>query len=408
MPAKRRAAYGDGAKPYQRADGLWVARIEHGWTVTGKRRRIQVSAKTEAECKRRLKEKRRELAGNKRPATGRARATVKTWADEWLPIYRGEVKPTVYRTNASLVRRWIVPELGHILLAELMPHDVRTMHRAILRAGRSSTTARNAHVLLLRMLRAARIDGHDVPANIDDMKAPSEAVNDRDAIPVADLKRILTIAQQRGDYARWCASLLNGTRRGETLGLTWDCVDLQRGTIDISWQLQALPYADKRDRGKGFVIPPKYEARHLTGALHLLRPKTTKGRRVLPLVPWLRGELLAYRETWPENPWGLVWTETVRGRVVPRRLNQDRLAWHALQEAAGVAHPSGRPYHLHEARHATATILMEHGVDERVRMAIMGHSTIVTTRGYQHVSQDLAAAALAGVADLIRPDAIEG
>ena len=399
MPPKKRSPYGSGTKPAQRKDGLWVARIEAGYTTRGTRRRIVVSAKTEAECKRRLKAKQRELANRKAPAAGRARATVKTWTDEWLPIYQGEVKPTVYRTNASLVRRWIVPELGHIRLTDLMPYDIRAMHRAMISAGRSSTTAMHAHTLLMRMLRAARIDGHDVAENVFDMNAPQQAISDRDAIPVDGLKRILAVARDGDDFARWVASMLNGTRRGETLGLTWECVDLQRLTLDISWQLQNLPYADKRDRSKGFVIPPKYEARHLTGAVHLLRPKSVKSRRMLPLVPWLHGELLALRETWQDNPWDLIWSEqNGRGQVIPRRLNQDRLAWHALQEAAKVAHPAGRPYHLHEARHATATILLEEGVDEHVRMMIMGHSSIDTTRGYQHVSQDLARHALGMVA----------
>ena len=45
---------------------------------------------------------------------------------------------------------------------------------------------------------------------------------------------------------------------------------------------------------------------------------------------------------------------------------------------------------LHAARHTTATLLLEQGVDAEVIKQILGHSQIVTTRGYQHVSLELA------------------
>lgn len=49
---------------------------------------------------------------------------------------------------------------------------------------------------------------------------------------------------------------------------------------------------------------------------------------------------------------------------------------------------------LHEARHTTATLLLSVGVDPEIIKAIMGHSKIVTTQGYQHVSQEMMRAAL--------------
>ena len=401
MAGGSRAAYGQGAKPYRRADGLWVARIEGGYTDTGTRKRITVSAKTEAECKRRLKERQREIAlRNGRVTTAKkARTTVKAWADEWLPIYRTEVKPTVYATNSSLVRRWIVPTIGAQRLADLTPAHVRSVHRAIRGAGRSSTTANHASVLLMRMLRAAVLDGYDVPTNLFQVTHPALAVNDREAIPTADARRLLQVAREHGDHTRWLAAILNGLRRGEALGLTWECIDFDRHIVDVSWQLQRLPYADKANRAAGFLIPDGYEARHLHLAMHLVRPKTTRSRRVIPLVPWLHGELVAARASWTPNPWGLVWAGVDRrGEHTPRRFRDDLDEWEALQHRAGVSHPAGRPYHLHEARNTTATLLLEEGVDEAVITQILGHSSIVTSRGYMTVSTDLSMIALEKVA----------
>jgi mRNA-degrading endonuclease toxin of MazEF toxin-antitoxin module len=77
---------------------------------------------------------------------------------------------------------------------------------------------------------------------------------------------------------------------------------------------------------------------------------------------------------------------------------QAGLRGRSLQDAAEVRHPEGRHYMLHEARHTTATLLLEAGVSEAVIIAIMGHSSIAVTRGYQHVSQTLARKAMDDVA----------
>ena len=58
--------------------------------------------------------------------------------------------------------------------------------------------------------------------------------------------------------------------------------------------------------------------------------------------------------------------------------------------------PAGTPKTptTHFARHTTATVLMELGVDAKVIGEILGHVYERTTRGYQHVSSAAARAAL--------------
>ena len=408
-----RSPYGSGTKPAQRKDGLWVARVEAGWTPEGKRRRIAVSAKTRAECARRLKEVQRRIASEGVPAVGHGRATVKSWSDEWLPRHAEHARPKYFTTDAGHVRKWIVPVLGHRRLADLTAGDLRKLRDAITAPdppkypnGRSTTTARAVHALLLRMLKAAMVEGHRVDQRLLLVRMPSKRASDRGALTVPDALAVLEAASRRDDAPRWVAALLQGMRQGEVLGLTWDAVDLDAGTLDVSWQLQPLPYRDKSDHSKGFRVPDGFEARRLTGALHLTRPKTAAGRRTIPLVPWVHASLVAARQSWEPNPWGLVWTSP---SGLPIRAEDDRRAWHTLLQEAKVHHPSGRQYHLHEARHTVVSVLLALGVDRSVIQSIVGQSRLV--EAYVHVDprqQRAALEALAARLGLDAPHALEG
>jgi integrase len=373
-------------------DGRWRGSLEAGYTATGGRRRVSVIAATEAECKRRLQAKRKEL--DMEDGLTSTRLTVKGWADEWLPEYTRRVRPGTAGTDTSIVRKWIIPAIGHRRLDQLTPADARKVTTAIRSAGRSSTTQGYAIAVLKRMLKAAIQDGHRVPPPILGVSRPADAVHDRDAIPVKQAARLLQAADQAQGGVRWWLALTEGLRQAEALGLTWDAVELEAATVEVEWQLQALTYADRAaDR---FRVPDGYETRRLAGAFHLVRPKSRAGFRVVPLLDPVVERLKAWREVAPVSPHGLVFPRAVRstrlGPGAPRAATADRDEWRALQEGAGVQHPSGRRYVVHEARHTTATFLLAAGVDPGVVTMIMGHSSIATTRGYQHV--DLAQARL--------------
>lgn len=396
---RRRRQYGTGAV-YQRKDGRWMGVIEAGWNANGTRRRITVSAKTETAAKDRLKDKQRQIA-REGMTEASARTTVKGWAEQWLPAAAGRLRPQSYNATASAVRRWIVPTIGHRRLDQLSPGDVRAVADAQRKAGRSSSTVVRTHAALLSLLRAAMIEGHQVPARVLLVKPAAPAVSDRAAMTIPEALAVLAVASTHPDGSRWAVALLHGMRQAECLGLTWEAVHLDTDApyLVVEWQLQPLPYNVPRDRSSGFRIPDGYEAGHLVEAFHLTRPKSKKGSRVVPLVPAMAEALATWREVAPETPHGLVWP-TPDGR--PRRARDDLAAWHDLQRAAEVAHPSGRLYHLHEARHVTATQLMEAGADDTSVTAIMGHSSIITSRGYMHTSTAASLEALQRVAERLQ------
>lgn len=397
MPKPKKAGRDHGAGSiYQRKDGMWIGTIEAGWNASGNRRRLQVSAKTEAEVKVKLREKRRalEIAGD---TNVDPRATVKSWADEWLGIVERKQRPHTFRASTTATRKWIVPTIGHKRFAQLNPADVRAVAKVQRDTGLSSSTQLRTHSVLMSLLKAAAVEGHPVAERIFKTPAPGKAVSDRKAMSVPEAVAVLGAAIEHLPHAsRTAAALLQGMRQGEALGLTWGCVDLEANSLTISWQLQPLPYRIARDTSSGFRVPDGYEAQRLKGRWHLVRPKSKAGWRVVPIVPWLSTTLAAWHTVAPASPHDLVWPTLDGGPTDPK---VDDAEWYALQEAARVGHPSGRHYTAHEARHTTATLLLQAKIDPAVIVAILGHSSIVTSQGYMHVDTRQSLDAMAKVAE---------
>jgi integrase len=388
MPERK---YGDGSVYQRKSDGRWVGTINAGWTNSGARRRVTVTAKTEAEVLRKLRDKKAALKKGRITAD---RKTVKAWAGEYLAIRVRDLSPKGYNAAANPIKNWVIPTIGHRRLDQLTPADVRSVHNACREAGRQ---AGDVHRVLHTMLKAAVAEGHTVAPRVLAVKAPTAPKSDRAAMTVDEGLACLKVASEIPHGTRWVFTLLYGARLGECLGLTWDAVDLEAGDFGeaiIEWQLQALPYNTPRDRSSGFRVPDGYEARHLVDSFHLVRPKSRKGYRVAPLLPAVRDGLLRWRETSPESPHGLVWPN-IKGR--PANDKDDRAEWWALQETAGVHHPtrlrkdenSGEMvpafYHIHECRNFAATMLLESGVAEHNVTDLLGHSDVATSLRYRTV-----------------------
>lgn len=370
-----RRPHGTGSVYYDADRARWVGTYEAGWTVRGTRRRRKVYGHTEAEARRRLRDALRAIETDQ-AATG-ARPTVRTWADTWLATTVREVRPETWRANRSNVTRWIIPTIGHKRLDRLTPGDIRTVAKAITDAGLDDT-ARRTHTVLIKMLRDAMVEGHAVPPRLFELKAPAAGENDRDAIPLDHAIALLAAAKDTPDESRWLAAFLQGLRPAEALGLTWDAVDTAAGTIDVSWQLKAIPYNTPRDRTSGFRVPVGYEARQVRGAWHRVRPKTAKGQRILVLDTVLAASLDRWRQASNAGPRDLVW---------PRTDTDDRAAFYTLQDAAGVRHESGRHYLVYECRHTAASLLRALGYDDATITAMMGHASILSTKAYLHSDQ---------------------
>jgi integrase len=272
-----------------------------------------------------------------------------------------------------------------------------------------SRSAQKADQALRLAIKAAVREGVIAHNVMDRVDKPAHHAEDGTAFDSATAAHIIATAEKvQGPMwgARWATGFLTGARESEVLGLEWDRVDLDRGIIDISWQLNrqqkrhgcgeptggAYPcgkvrpsYCPKAE----WDFPPSLENRPCAGTLVWTRPKTRAGQRIIPMIPALVDIL---RQLDRNSPHGLVFHQDGR----PISQETDQRAWRDLLVAAKIPHAK-----QHSVRHSTATLLLEAGVDSHVVQSVIGHSDIVTTRGYQHVSLDLAREAWASLAAIM-------
>lgn len=385
-PARRQRGSGGlyRTKDLQGRPDLWRAAVDLGFTPAGTRRRKVVSSKSRNEVIRKLAQLRRTIED-----TGSAPAaniTVGRWLTDWLDgVAAARVRPRTLATYRGYVDRYLVPHLGRRRLDQLQPQHVRAMHKAMTDAGLSSTTALQAHRILVKALSDAHREGLLVRNVAQLVDAPRRATASRGALTPEQAVTLLRSVDQTAMGARWAAALFLGARQGEALGLAWDRVDLDAGTVDLAWQLQRLPYRHGCDGTCGrsragscprreLAVPVSFEHRVVDGGLVLTRPKSRAGLRVIPLPgPMLRA-LRWHRERSTGD--GLVWTRPDGRPIDPK---DDSAAWRQALATAGLP-----PVPLHAARHTTATLLGRLGVGERVVSSILGHNSLAVTQGYIH------------------------
>lgn len=397
-------------RPKHKCKARWYGVVDFGSTAEGGRRRVTVSGKSKSVVQRRLNEQVLAKREAKLARGTKRTITVAKWAEKWLEMISTDVRPGSLTTDKAAMK-WVVSTIGHHKLTELEPEDIRSVAAAIRRDGGSSSTALRYHGSMVRMLKAAAQEGYTVPGNVLVTQKPKAAATDRDAMKPEQCIKVVAYLTRRDDdgnlltpdASRWILALLQGLRQAEALGLTWATeqreygADPARQRLIVARQVKALPYRTKGDPESGFLIPDGYDAEQLIGAQHLVPLKTKAGQRAMPLVPWATVSLLEWQQLSPPNPHGLVWPgRTVspgvsrRGKVNkagtwPRNAAGDREDWERIQAAAGIEHPDGRPFHVHEIRHSTASLLLALGVPEPVRVAIMGHSAYASTKTYEHV-----------------------
>ncbi|MGN0970655.1 MAG: tyrosine-type recombinase/integrase [Aristaeellaceae bacterium] len=237
----------------------WEARITTGRDPgTGKQVQQSFSGKTQKEVREKMQAA--AVAINKGTYTAPSKLTVGQWMDIWSSEYLGNVKPRTITNYKSCIRNHIVPALSAVKLADLRPHTVQTFINGI--EGLSAGSLRLVYKVLHMALEKA-VALEYIPKNpASNCVLPKD--EKKDIKPLTDQQASAMLAAAKGNIIENLVKLclFTGLRISEALGLTWDCVDLDKRTITVDKQLVSR---DHRHNGP-FATPKNGLTRTITVA----------------------------------------------------------------------------------------------------------------------------------------------
>jgi integrase len=394
--AKRKRGQGEGSIG-KRADGRWAARVSVGYRH-GKRARRWVYGKTRQSVAKQLTTLLRdhELGILAMPAN----LTVERFMTQWLEnSARPRLRAKTLESYRQISRLHIVPQLGRIPLQKLAPQHVqqwindlsksgwkRKRTKADAAANRpekrgvSPRTAQYARAILRSALGQALKWGI-VPRNVATLIDPPRIVKHQiTPLQPDEAVRLIDAAREHRLGALVTVALSLGLRQGEALGLKWNAVDLDAGTLEVRTALQRI--------GKVWqLVEPKSARSRRSIALPSVAVSALRAHRVKQLE-----ERLAAGADWKDQ--GFVFSTGTGKPLEPSNLTR---VFRSLLTAADC--PLIR---FHDLRHSCATFLLAQGVDPRTIMESLGHSQIsLTMNTYAHVLPNLKRDAAKRMDDLL-------
>src|SRR5215204_410242 len=201
---------------YRRKDGYWVGQygVE---TATGRKTRY-IYGKRREEVRERLTNAIADRDGGF--IFDDKNVTVGEYLERWLDdSVRGSVRASTHASYERLLRRYVVPTLGHVKLKKLTAAHVQGLYRSMQDRGLSPRTVRYTHAVLRRALKQAARWGM-VDRNVaEDVDPPPLQ---RDEIQPLDREQTRTLLQAaEGDrlHAFYIVAVTAGLRPGEMLAL---------------------------------------------------------------------------------------------------------------------------------------------------------------------------------------------
>ena len=343
----------------------WEARFTAGRDPgTGKQIQRSITGKTQKEVAQRLKAA--TMAVDEGTYTAPAKMTVGAWLDVWAADYLGSVKPATVQVYKNNIRLHIKPAVGAVGLSELRPHMVQKFVNGL---GLAPASVRLAYKVLHQALEKAVKLGY-IPRNpAADCALPR--MEQKEIHPLEDEQAAALLQAVKGGRLELLVSvaLFTGCRLSELLGLTWDCVDFQNGTVLIGKQL-ARP--EHRAESGLFISPKNGKSRTITPAPSVLKNLKEQRRR--------QAEMQIKAGPLWDNPHGLVFTNQIGG---PLNQNPVEAQFSAAVKAAGLV-----GVRFHDLRHTYAVNAIRAGDDIKTIQGNLGHASAgFTLDRYGHFTE---------------------
>lgn len=351
MNGSGRRAPGEGSVFWDEQKQRWKAVLDV--SEDGKRRRRTVTGKTKKEATAKLAGLRKEL-----DSAGTVAARNLTFGEVfegWLEAKATRLHPSTIHTYRTIGETHLLPALAKRPVAKLRPEDLEAVLKHMSRSGYRKATLTKVRMVARQGLewsvrrRAASWN----PFTLADMPSVATANRQRESLTAEEAGRVIDASAEHRNGALFVVGLTTGLRPGELTALTWNALDLDKGTLHV-WQAW---------KGQG---PNR----------HLAEPKTAGSVRTVALPEIATESLRAHRQHqvaerlaghWPEEWSDLVFVTTAGTPLDPKNL---RKLFGRIAKKAGVA-----KLNPNLLRHTATSLLADSGARNEDIADMLGHRT---------------------------------
>ncbi len=363
----------------QRKDGLYQGRFVNRFGV-----RKTVYAKTYSEIRKKLREAQYE--DEKGITAVDKKMTLDEFYNVWISTCKKHCRNTTKHTYEIQYNR-LKPYIGHYKLSALNLVILQEAFNEL----KSDASRRACKALLVDILnRAMETDliiknvAIGVNTSIDHTEKTEKRV-----LTDAEEQLLYNASKDSQLYPIFILALNTGMRIGEILGLTWDCIDFEKGIIQVEKTLCYLP-------NKGKAI---YE-------FH--RPKTTAGKRSIPMSLQVKKVMLSHKQ----------WNHRVQEKYEAQEGFEDlvfisktnhplhesniRTAIRYLIAKIQKENTEFKEFTPHCLRHTFASKCIAKGMKPKTLQKILGHNSLQMTMDlYCHVFSETMKEEMALVTEMV-------
>jgi integrase len=282
--------------------------------------------------------------------------TVKEFVEQiWYPTLRveeGTLQDYEYSLNGS-----VIPRFGDVRMKDIKPADIESwvadMHKNL-----AETVVAKRRLLLASILKKAVQNDYLIKNPFATLKFPKpKKINKVRPLTYEQVNRIAMRISPRYRLFVWIG-YYTGMRANEILGLTWEQLDFELGTIHIDRQLSLKSNEIHRKSGL----------------------KTEAADRTIGFAKDLQILIREQVETYGLGPEGLVMS-TVGGKVF-----RYKGAIEMFREAARAEGILNTYEGIHQLRHTCVSILINEGANPKQIQVWVGHTSIDETMNtYGHL-----------------------
>ena len=306
---------------------------------------------------------------------------------EWLEIAKGRLAVATYSSYAAMIKMPVGPYFRqrNLTLRELEARHLQMFYSEMLRKVKPNTVI-HYHAIIHSALKYAVKTDMLIQNVADKVDRPRKNSFQPVFLSAEEMQKMFEALRGTKLELPVLVAAFYGFRRGEVLGLKWDAIDFERGTISVIRTVTTITLDGKQTE------------------IEQQSAKTKSSLRTLPLIGSFREYFLQVKEAQELNKQvcgncynyeydGFVFVDELGERM---RANYLTSAFPKFLENHGL-----RRMRFHDLRHTCASLLLSNGISMKQIQIWLGHSTFSTTADiYAHLdysAQETSANAMNGM-----------